>query len=330
MGRQFLESFAWFCLIIFQNLRKWSTDGDGSQLLALLRKIRHIIYTHVYIYIYIYVYIHVDILVCTAVVNIVAISSKYVYPYLYSIFNIHARYLPLSMSKGFALPWCYFTFWLSALRPHGRSLFQSLPVSAWVGGAARGCSIEMIEIRENVDEMNLEHLFTFDWNFKVAPARLASSHRCWYLLLFIWSWFGRGSARCHCFEYVVALTKYEAIRTVRTVVATNAPQGVRFGTKPWSARPSARPFIDTFWHLQALVVDSLATLPSTWSWSNFAVPNWESIGWSSNCLTLVTPCDLNNFALRRLGCTGRTATLGGIPSDQCVLPQTGCFLQWTT
>ena len=175
--------------------------------------------------------------------------------------------------------------------------------------------------------------FTFDWNFKVAPARLASSHRCWYLLLFIWSWFGRGSARCHCFEYVVALTKYEAIRTVRTVVATNAPQGVRFGTKAWSARPSARPFIDTFWHLQALVVDSLATLPSTWSWSNFAVPNWESIGWSSNCLTLVTTCDLNNFALRRLGCTGRTATLGGIPSvgfDQCVLPQTGCFLQWTT
>ena len=48
MGRQFLESFAWFCLIIFQNLRKWSTDGDGSQLLALLRKIRHITYIHVY------------------------------------------------------------------------------------------------------------------------------------------------------------------------------------------------------------------------------------------------------------------------------------------
>lgn len=116
-------------------------------------------YIYTCVYIYIYVYIHVDILVCTAVVNIVAISSKYVYPYLYSIFNIHARYLPLSMSKGFALPWCYFTFWLSALRPHGRSLFQSLPVSAWVGGAARGCSIEMIEIRENVDEMNLDDLF---------------------------------------------------------------------------------------------------------------------------------------------------------------------------
>ena len=270
---------------------------------------------------------------CTAVVNIVAISSKYVYPYLYS-YIIHARYLPLSMSvQGFCPSLILFHLLAVSLASTWKESFSESPserMSRW----SRAWLLDWNDRNQGKCGWNeLGRFFTFDWHFKVAPARLASSHRCWYLLLFIWSWFGRGSARCHCFEYVVALTKYEAIRTVRTVVATNAPQGVRFGTKAWSARPSARPFIDTFWHLQALVVDSLATLPSTWSWSNFAVPNWESIGWSSNCLTLVTTCDLNNFALRRLGCTGRTATLGGIPSvgfDQCVLPQTGCFLQWTT
>ncbi len=259
-----------------------------------------------------------------------AIFRIYVYPYIYIYIYmyifLYTDCISLSpcLSKCFAFPWCHFIFWLSyCLMSAWKESFSESPsdrMSRWSRVWLLDC-IEMIQtLRENVDELgrSFSHCFTV-WHFKVAPARLASSHRCWYLLLFIWSWFGRGSARCHCFEYAVALTKYEAIRTVRTVVAMKVPQVVRFGTKPWSARPSARPFIDTFWHLQALLVASFSTLPSTWNWSNFAVPIVEL---SDTCDQLT--CDLINFALRRLGCTGRMAWLGGIPSvgfDQCV-PQT--------